>query len=58
MSDETKEPDITTIRQLLLAAFTPEDLRRFCHDRPDFRLVVRRFSPRHSLEDMADEWSI
>jgi formylglycine-generating enzyme required for sulfatase activity len=55
MTSNEPQPDIAAIRQLLLAAFTPEELRRFCHDRPDFRMVVRRFSPRHSLEDMADE---
>jgi formylglycine-generating enzyme required for sulfatase activity len=55
MTNNAPEPDIAAIRQLLLAAFTPEDLRRFCYDRPDFRLVGRRFSPRHNLEDMVDE---
>jgi len=53
--NDTQQYNIAAIRQLLLAAFTPEELRRFCYDRPDFRLVARRFSPRHSLEDMADE---
>jgi formylglycine-generating enzyme required for sulfatase activity len=52
---DAQQYNIAAIRQLLLAAFTPEELRRFCYDRPDFRLVVRRFSQRHSLEDMADE---
>jgi formylglycine-generating enzyme required for sulfatase activity len=55
MTNNAPEPDIAKIRQLLLAAFTPVELRRFCHDRPTFRVVVRRFSPRHSLEEMADE---
>ncbi|MGD9144494.1 MAG: SUMF1/EgtB/PvdO family nonheme iron enzyme [Anaerolineae bacterium] len=55
MSNGAQEDNIAAIRQLLLAAFTAEEFRRFCHDRPDFRLVVRRFSPRHSLADMADE---
>ena len=53
-SNDAQEYNMAAIRQLLLAAFPPEELRRFCYDRPDFRPVVRRFSPRHSLEDMAD----
>jgi formylglycine-generating enzyme required for sulfatase activity/CHAT domain-containing protein len=47
--------NISTIRQLLLAAFTAEELRRFCQDRPTFRPLVDRFSPNHSLVDMVDE---
>jgi formylglycine-generating enzyme required for sulfatase activity len=55
MSNEAQEYDIATIRQLLLAAFTPEDLRRFCYDRPTFRPVVNRFGRPYRLDDMADE---
>jgi formylglycine-generating enzyme required for sulfatase activity len=55
MTKDTPEPDIAKIRRLLLEAFTPEDLRRFCEDRPDFRPVVRRFGPGHGHDDMADE---
>jgi formylglycine-generating enzyme required for sulfatase activity len=55
MTNDAQEYDIAAIRQLLLAAFTPEDLRRFCHDRPTFRPVVNRFGPSHGLDDMADE---
>jgi formylglycine-generating enzyme required for sulfatase activity len=55
MSNGAQDYNIAAIRQLLLAAFTPEDLRRFCYDRPDLRPVVRRCSPRHSLEDIVDE---
>jgi len=43
------------IRQLLLAAFTPEELRRFCYDRPAFRPVVDRFGPGYGLDDRVDE---
>jgi Tol biopolymer transport system component len=32
--------DIATVRQLLRAAFTAEDLRRFCQDRPAFRPIL------------------
>jgi len=46
--------DIATIRSLLLAAFTPEDLRRFCMDRPILCPIVDRFGPGHGLADMVD----
>jgi formylglycine-generating enzyme required for sulfatase activity len=55
MTNDTQGYDIATIREFLLAAFTVDEFRRFCHERPDFRLVVRRFGPRHSLDDMVDE---
>jgi formylglycine-generating enzyme required for sulfatase activity len=55
MTNNAQEPDIAKIRQLLLAAFTPEDLRRFCHDHPDFRPVVNRFGPGYGHDDMVDE---
>jgi formylglycine-generating enzyme required for sulfatase activity len=55
MTNDTPEPDIAKIRQLLLAAFTPEELRRFCDDRPTFRPVVNRFGPGHGHDDMVDE---
>ena len=55
MSNGTQDHNIAAIRQLLLAAFTPEELRRFCYDRPEFRPVVRRFGPGHGLDDMVDE---
>jgi formylglycine-generating enzyme required for sulfatase activity len=55
MTNDTPEQDMAKIRQLLLAAFTAEELRRFCHDRPDFRPVVRRFGPGHGHDDMVDE---
>lgn len=47
-------PPIAAIEGLLLAAFTPEDLRRFCRDRPDFRPIVARFGPGQGLYDMVD----
>jgi len=46
--------DIATIRGLLLAAFSPEDLRRFCLDRPTFQPIVDKFGPGHGLDDMVD----
>lgn len=48
------EYDLATIRELLLAAFTPEELRRFCLDRPIFHPVVAEFGPGQGLDDMVD----
>ena len=48
-------PPIQALRQLLLAAFTPQSLRRFCQDRPAFRPLLNEFSPHHGLSDMVDE---
>jgi hypothetical protein len=48
------EYNIAEIRELLLAAFTAEELRRFCVDRPPFRLVVNNVSSRAGLQDIVD----
>lgn len=55
MSDETQAYNLAAIRQLLQAAFTAEELRRFCYDRPAFRPITNRFGPGHGLDDMVDE---
>jgi formylglycine-generating enzyme required for sulfatase activity len=55
MTRDTQEHNIAAIRKLLLAAFTPEELRRFCYDRPDFRPVTNRFGRPYRLDDMVDE---
>jgi formylglycine-generating enzyme required for sulfatase activity len=55
MSSDASDHNLKAIRQLLLAAFTPEELRRFCYDRPTFRPVVKRFGPKSNQEDMVDE---
>ncbi|MBN1657495.1 MAG: hypothetical protein JXA93_03790 [Anaerolineae bacterium] len=44
--------DVAAIRTLLEDAFTPEELRRFCMDRPRFRPLVRKFGPNDNLETM------
>lgn len=54
MSNEDSPYNIGAIRKLLCAAFTAEELQRFCIDRPTFRWVVDRFGPGHGLEDIAD----
>jgi hypothetical protein len=55
MSDETPAYDLAAIRELLAAAFTPEELRRFCLDRPLFQHIANRFGPGYGLHDMVDE---
>ena len=42
------------VRRLLLAAFTPGDLIRFCQDEAPFRPVVAYFGPGQGLVDMVD----
>ncbi|RPI56598.1 MAG: hypothetical protein EHM56_04390 [Chloroflexi bacterium] len=46
--------DVGVIRRLLLAAFTPQDLARFCQDEEPFRPVVAYFGPGQGLVDMVD----
>lgn len=54
MADEAHSYDFAEIRELLLAAFTPEELRRFCQDRSLFQPVVYEFGPGQGLDDMVD----
>jgi hypothetical protein len=51
---DTSDLDIAEIRSLLTAAFTAEDLRRFCQDRPIFQPIVAEFGPAHGLNQMVD----
>ena len=55
MSNDTSDHNLIAIRQLLLAAFTPESLRRFLEDHQLFRPIVAEFGPGHGLTDMVDE---
>jgi tetratricopeptide (TPR) repeat protein len=55
MSDEAPAYDLAAIRELLAAAFTPAELRRFCLDRPLFQHIANRFEPGYGLDDMVDE---
>lgn len=53
---ETGErPSEAQVYDLLLAAFTPEELKRFCQHNPALRDVIRKFGTNESLEGMADE---
>jgi hypothetical protein len=47
--------NLAAIRRLLTASFTPQELHRFCQDRPRFRPIVYRFGPGHGLDDMVQE---
>lgn len=52
--DDQDSYNLGAIRKLLLAAFTPETLRRFCQDRPTFRAMVASFGPGQGLDDVVD----
>jgi hypothetical protein len=47
--------NVATIRQLLFAAFTAEELPRFLRDRPLFRPITYRFGPNYGFDDMVNE---
>jgi hypothetical protein len=49
------DPPIAAIRDLLLATFQPEPLRRFCQERRDFRPILSQFGPGQGLDDMVDK---
>jgi hypothetical protein len=53
--DQTQTYSTDAIRRLLLASFTAEELRRFCHDRPSLRPILERFGPGYGQDDMVDE---
>jgi hypothetical protein len=52
---DADNPPIRTIRELLLAAFSPQELRRFCQDRPGFRDLLNNFGHGDGLADMVDK---
>ncbi|MBN1139668.1 MAG: hypothetical protein JXM73_24055 [Anaerolineae bacterium] len=55
MDDTQVSYSLSAIRELLLAAFTPQELRRFCMYHPPFRPIVDRFGPGYGFDDMVDE---
>ena len=55
MADNPSGYGTGAIRELLLAAFTANELPRFCRDRLLLRPIVGRFGPKYNLEDMAAE---
>ncbi|HSR34523.1 MAG TPA: NB-ARC domain-containing protein, partial [Anaerolineae bacterium] len=55
MSNNVQEYNIAAIHELLLAAFTAEDLRRFCLEDTRFRPIYNRFGPSHGFDDTVDE---
>lgn len=46
--------DVAAIRQLLVHAFTPQSLGRFCHDRPQFRPIIDDIAPNSGLNGMVE----
>lgn len=46
--------NLAAVRQLLLAAFTDESLRRFCADRPLLQPVLIQFGSMMGLDDIVD----
>jgi tetratricopeptide (TPR) repeat protein len=51
---DTPPYNIAVVRNLIRDAFTDDDLRRFCQDRPLFRFILSYFSSRFSFEDMIE----
>lgn len=55
MRGYTHTYDLAACRQLLVAAFTPSTLRRFCSDNLPLRPIVDLFSHVDGLDDMVDK---
>ena len=55
MSQDTSNHNLQAIRELLLAAFTVEKLRRFCSYHSTFRPVVHEFGPSDGIATMVDK---
>ena len=55
MTDNASSYNLAVVHELLTAAFSADELRRFCRDRQPFRDNLDNFGPNHSLNQMADE---
>ena len=55
MAGDAPAYNTIAIRDLLLAAFTADDLRRFCQDRPEFRPILRDVAPNASPNQLTDQ---
>ncbi len=55
MTGDVRFHDIALIRDLLLNAFSAEELPRFCQDRPTFQPIRANFGPGYNLNRMVDE---
>ncbi|MFN2245358.1 MAG: NACHT domain-containing protein [Anaerolineae bacterium] len=55
MADNPPGYDAGAIRELLLAAFTADELRRFCQDRAGFRQVLKDVGANPSPNELADQ---
>jgi hypothetical protein len=51
MDTEPLQPDLQIVRDLLVKACSPPDLRRLCLDHPLLRSIVERFGPDLGLDD-------
>jgi energy-coupling factor transporter ATP-binding protein EcfA2 len=54
MSTDHGSYNIRAIRQLMVEAFTPQTLRRFCQDRAFLHSVLNEFAPEQGLNTMVD----
>jgi hypothetical protein len=55
MTDTVSSYNLAVIHDLLTAAFSAEELRRFCQGHALFQPIIANFGPNHSLNQMADE---
>jgi len=55
MTNDVTPHNLAEIHDLLLAAFSAEELRRFCNVRRPFRPIADRFRPDDVLVDMVDK---
>lgn len=55
MSDYAHTYNLAVCRQLLLAAFTPDELRRLCRDNSATRPILDLFSPNDGLDNMVEK---
>jgi len=55
MAENAPVYNVAVVRRLLISAFTPEGLKRFCQDQPALADVIPRFGIGQGLDDMAGE---
>jgi hypothetical protein len=55
MAENAPGYNVAVVRRLLISAFTPEDLKRFCQDRPVLAAIIPRFGSGQGLDDMVGE---
>jgi hypothetical protein len=55
MTGSASSYNLAVVHELLTAAFSAEELCRFCRDHPQFRDILDNFGPNYSLNQMADK---